>query len=160
MKIQIRNKDIGLVAKILYMTSLTFTQARVRDQFLKKLGVAQDVFEDNRMKLVNALAMKDDKDQLIQKEEIGPDGKPMKLYDFTDENRAKFEKEYEILTDEKIDFSVDDQIFKFIERTKYTPFYGEAEVIDEIFNGNSTVSEENSAPTADKKQAGRAKKNS
>lgn len=116
-------KYIEILLQILNKTELSLTDSRIRDSFMKELLETAKTYDSDRQKILNEYCEKDE------------DNKPIiedNKFKFNEENIIKANEELAILLEETVELKSDDKLKSIIEQTKYTPKFGEVEVIDEI----------------------------
>ena len=131
---KLKKKDLKLLITVLDGTNPRFTEARLRDRFLKLVLEEYKTSEGERIKICESLCVKDKDKKPVMKKIKDNNGNEVESYDFTPANLAKFEKELNILQNEEVKLKLEGdepkRLIKLIETTKYEPKYGEAEIID------------------------------
>ncbi len=118
-----KNKHLELLAEMLSKTELDFTQARIRDKYLKEVGIFFSEKEENRKKIL---------------ESFGTINKDKNVYEF--ENNEVFKNaldELNKLSEEATSLAITLEIKEMIEKTNYKPKVGEMEIIDEILESRN-----------------------
>ncbi len=106
-------------------TTLSLSQARVRDLALRKVQPELDAFYNDRRKIYETFAKKD------------ADGNPdikQNLFTFEKEEAEKMGPELEALNAEEVELDIKfpDVVKTIVENTEYKPKTGESELIDEV----------------------------
>jgi len=121
-----KNKLQIILEVVALSTGITFSQARIRDAFIKQLNEHAVAFNQDRVKIAEKLSVQKNGKAVTIKEN------GVESYNIKDPE--KFNKEYEILSKETVTITCDkDAIYKIIEKTKYEPKFGEVEIIDGVF---------------------------
>lgn len=113
-----KNKHLETIKNTLIHTQLNFTQARVRDAFVKSIEEKQKEVSESSKKILESLGTLDQKTGLYEFEK--------------DENRVKALAELDILGSEDSTLEISDEIKEFGKSSNYKVGYKEVEIIDEV----------------------------
>ncbi len=126
---QIKKKYIEVLFKAVkgYKTE-KMSEARIRDSFLRDLGVQVDQYSKDKTVIFEKFCAKNEDDSL-KKTDL-PDGKVN--YIFEKEKLPELAQELTTLNDEEVEVNLTPQIKDFIENSKYETEPGESLSIDEV----------------------------
>lgn len=103
---------------------ITLAEGRIRDAFIKPLGVTLQAFYDDRNKIYTEYCLKNE------------DGTPALIngdkYEFPKEKLEEINKELSTLAMEEVEVTFPEGIKEILEKTSYSPQVGEPELLDEI----------------------------
>lgn len=116
-----QKKHLELAYTLLSQTELNLAEARIRDTFIKELSAKLESFYEEKKKIIETLADKDENGAPIIQGE---------MYKMT--NMDTFNQELNTLLSELVSLEVSDQVKNIIRKTNYKPKVGEMELIDEI----------------------------
>lgn len=121
----LQKKELDIIFIALSETKPTLSEARIRDSFLKPLGVTLDQFNKDKTAIYETYC---DKNEDGTPEIV--DGK----YHFQNNELEKINTELKTLLDEEVDIpthpSVPGKLKELIENTNYSPKPGEVDIID------------------------------
>lgn len=124
---KVAKKHLEVFYLVLKDTKLKLADARIRDAFMKPLGVEADQFMADRTKIYETFCLK------------GEDGKPdIKdgKYHFPPEKLDEINAELKTLAEEEVEFVVPEKLKEkeIIQNTEYSPKVGESLIIDELIS--------------------------
>lgn len=122
----LEKKELEMVFNVLKETNLNLQDSRIRDSFLKQVGIELDQFNKDKTAIYLEYC---DKNEDGTPEIV--DGK----YHFQNNVLEKINDEITTLLSETVELSIDnpdtlDKIKSFVEKTDYSPKIGEVEIID------------------------------
>lgn len=127
---KIKKSQLEVFFKTLRSTEgvLSLADARVRDAFMKPLGLEVDSMMADRKKIYEAYAIKNEEGEIDLK-----DGQ----YHFESEMFETVNKELETFGEEVVEVPftwgvTPSKLKEIVEKSQYKPLYGEADTIDEI----------------------------
>lgn len=129
---QVKKSQLEVFFKTLRATEgiLSLADARVRDAFMKPLGVAVESMAEDRRKIYEKFSIKD--------EEGKPDTQDGQ-YHFPQDIVEEVNKELELFSQEMVEIPFTwgvtaSKLSEIMEKSQYKPLYGEADTIDEVIN--------------------------
>lgn len=124
---QVEKKHLEIFFQALKGTEgvLSLKESRIRDAFMKPLGEATETFYKERTAIY---------EQFCDKTEDGKPDITDNKYHFKQEVLEEVNKELLTLANETVDLNPHPEIKEIMEKTTYSPKYGETEVIDEILS--------------------------
>lgn len=118
-----QKKHLEVAYQALSETSLSLSQARIRDAILNKLKPVIEQYYQDRKKVFETFCRKDENG----KPEIIDDN-----YKFDQSVQEELVKELNTLLNEEVDIEITDEVKEIINNTNYKPKPFEVELIDQL----------------------------
>lgn len=123
--ITVQKRAIETLGRFLIATDLNFTEARIRDQFLRDISPFEEALVSDRNKIYETYCEKD---------ENGAPKIEDSKYTFPGSAAKDLTKDLDVLLEETIELKPPDKLKQFLEGTNYKPKPGEVELIDSIIS--------------------------